>query len=132
MGVAILAPIICKIAQINVNFYEVFWYLSIFVVIQCVFWFQTINKLQLKVSNQVGMILTHISNLSFGIYLIHIFIMRYILWEWDFIKNIDSYFFQTSIIAILTFIITTAFSHLISLLPFSIHIIGYKSIKHFF
>lgn len=127
MGIAILAPIICKIAQINVNFYEVFWYLSIFVVIQCVFWFQTITKLPLKFSNRVETMLTRISNLSFGIYLIHIFIMRYILWECDFILNIDCYILQTVTIAVLTFVLSTIACYLISWLPFSAYLIGYKS-----
>ena len=129
MGMAILAPIICKIAQINVNFYEVFWYLSIFVVIQCVFWFQTITKLPLKFSNRIETMLTRTSNLSFGIYLIHIFIMRYILWECDFIQNMDSSILQTVIIAVLTFVLSTIACYLISLLPFSAYLIGYKSSK---
>lgn len=127
MGIAILAPIICKIAQINVNFYEVFWYLSIFVVIQCVFWFQTITKLPLKFSNRIETMLTRTSNLSFGIYLIHIFIMRYILWECDFIQNMDSYILQTVTIAVLTFVLSTIACYLISWLPFSAYLIGYKS-----
>ena len=126
MGISILAPVICKITQINVNFYEVFWYLSIFVVIQCVFWFQTIQKITLKFSSQVETVLTQISNLSFGIYLIHIFIMRYILWKCDFILNIDSYILQTITIAVLTFIVSTASCYLISQLPFASTIIGYK------
>lgn len=129
MGVAILAPIICKIAQINVNFYEVFWYLSIFVVIQCVFWFQTITKLPLKFSNRVETMLTRISNLSFGIYLIHIFIMRYVLWECDFIQNMNSSILQTVTIAVLTFALSTITCYLISWLPFSCYLIGYKSSK---
>lgn len=129
MGIAILAPIICKIAQINVNFYEVFWYLSIFVVIQCVFWFYLITKIPLKFSNQVETMLTRISNLSFGIYLIHIFIMRYVLWECDFIQNMDSYILQTVTIAVLTFVLSTITCYLISCLPFAAYLIGYKSSK---
>ena len=129
MGIAILAPIICKIAQINVNFYEVFWYLSIFVVIQCVFWFQTITKLPLKFSNRIETMLTRISNLSFGIYLIHIFIMRYVLWECDFIQNMNSSILQTVTIAVLTFVLSTIACYLISWLPFSAYLIGYKSSK---
>lgn len=127
MGIAILAPIVCKVAHIYVNFYEVFWYLSIFVVIQCVFWFQTITKLPLKFSNRIETMLTRISNLSFGIYLIHIFIMRYVLWEWDFIQNIDFYILQTITIAVLTFALSTASCYLISLLPFAKYLIGYQT-----
>ena len=129
MVIAILAPVVCKMAEIKVDFYEVFWYLSIFVVIQCVFWFQTITKLLLKISHQVETMLTRISNLSFGIYLIHIFIMRYILWEWDFIQNMNSSILQTVTIAVMTFVLSTITCYIISLLPFSVYLIGYNSSK---
>jgi surface polysaccharide O-acyltransferase-like enzyme len=129
MGISILAPIICKIAHIQVNFYEVFWYLSIFVVIQCIFWFQTISKMKLHFNAWLERIFTKIANLSFGIYLFHIFIMRYVLWECDFIQNMDSYIVQTITIAIITFVLSTASCYLISLLPFAASIIGYKEKK---
>lgn len=129
MGISILAPIICKIAHIQVNFYEVFWYLSIFVVIQCIFWFQTISKIKFHFNEWLERISTKIANLSFGIYLIHIFIMRYILWECDFIQNMNSYIVQTITIAIITFVLSTVSCYLISLLPFASSIIGYKEKK---
>ena len=129
LSVSIVAPIVCKVLQWKVDFYEVFWYLSIFVVIQCVCWFQTITKLPLKFSNRIETMISRIANLSFGIYLIHIFIMRYILWECNFIANIDSYILQTSTIAILTFVLSTIACYLISWLPFSAYLIGYKSSK---
>ncbi len=40
--IAICAPIICKLFHFNVNFYEMFWYLSIFVVIMAIAWFKLI------------------------------------------------------------------------------------------
>lgn len=129
MGISILAPVICKIAHIQVNFYEVFWYLSIFVVIQCIFWFQTISKMKFHFNEWLERISTKIANLSFGIYLIHIFIMRYVLWECDFIQNMDSYIVQTITIAIITFVLSTVSCYLISLLPFTASIIGYKEKK---
>ena len=129
MGISILAPIICKIAHIQVNFYEVFWYLSIFVVIQCIFWFQTISKMKFSFNAWLERMFTKIANLSFGIYLIHIFIMRYVLWECDFIQNMDSHIVQTITIAIITFVLSTVFCYLISLLPFASFLIGYKEKK---
>lgn len=129
LSISIVAPIVCKVLQWKVDFYEVFWYLSIFVVIQCVCWFQTISKLPLKFSNRIETMISRIANLSFGIYLIHIFIMRYILWECDFITNINSYILQTSTIAILTFVLSTLSCYLISLLPFAKYLIGYQTRK---
>ena len=129
LSVSIATPIVCKVLQWKVDFYEVFWYLSIFVVIQCVCWFQTITKLPLKFSNRIETMISRIANLSFGIYLIHIFIMRYILWKCDFITNINSYILQTSTIAILTFVLSTLSCYLISLLPFAKYLIGFQTRK---
>lgn len=122
--IAAIAPIICKIADIEVNMYEIFWYLSVFVVALATAIFSLIyNNIQSNFNG--GGILT-ISNLSFGIYLTHIFVMRYVLWKCDFIVNIDSYIIQTIVIIILTFIGSLGLSYLIAKLPIAEYIIGYK------
>lgn len=69
--------------------------------------------------------LTQLSSLSFGIYLIHIFIMRYLLWQWEFIRVIDSYIVQTTIVSLLTFAGSVLASYLISFLPGAQYIIGH-------
>lgn len=122
---AIAAPICCKLFHIDVDFYKVFWYLSIFVVILCICYF----KLGMTLGKHMkpSAILTKLSNLSFGIYLSHLFIMRTLLWNWDFIRNIDSYYLQTLVIIILTFVGSALLSFLISLLPGAQYIIGYKN-----
>ena len=128
--VSIVAPVWCKIMQWQVNFYEVFWYLSIFVVIQCICCYIFITQYKREPKKEVirkG--ITQISNLSFGIYLIHIFIMRYLLWEWSFIQSIDSYVLQTVVIGVLTFVISTISCYFISLLPFAKYLIGYQTKK---
>ena len=129
MGISILAPVICKVTHIQVNFYEVFWYLSIFVVIQCVFWFQTIAKMKIKLASWIERMVTKLANLSFGIYLIHIFIMRYVLWECSLIQSINSYIVQAFVTSITTFILSIVCTYLISLFPISQYIIGYQN-KH--
>ncbi len=128
--VSIVAPVWCKIMQWEVNFYEVFWYLSIFVVIQCICWYRFITQ-YMREPKQEGIRkgITQISNLSFGIYLIHIFIMRYLLWEWSFIQSIDSYVLQTVVIGVLTFVLSTISCYLISLSPFAKYLIGYQTKK---
>ena len=84
--IAVCAPIICKIFHYDVNFYEMFWYLSIFVVVMSIGWFILICK---SIGSYRGrQYIPLISNLSFGIYLLHIFVMRYILWRMDVIQNI--------------------------------------------
>lgn len=42
--IAICAPIVCKILHFEVNMYDMFWYLSIFVVVMAIEWFYLINN----------------------------------------------------------------------------------------
>jgi surface polysaccharide O-acyltransferase-like enzyme len=121
--IAICAPIVCKILHFEVNIYDMFWYLSIFVVVMAIGWFCLINN---KVQAYNGRNILLVSNLSFGIYLTHIFVMRYILWELDIIQNINSYIIQTIIVIIATFIGSLILCYAIARLPFAQYIIGYK------
>lgn len=122
--IALAAPIYCKLNQIEVNFYQVFWYLSIFVVIMTIAWFKLIHNL--FHNKTFHFTIDKLSNLSFGIYLSHIFIMRQILWKWEFILKIENYILQTSTVIVLTFIGSALLSYLIALLPWGDSIIGYK------
>lgn len=121
--ISICAPIVCKILHFEVNMYDMFWYLSIFVVVMAIGWFCLINN---KVQAYNGRNIPLVSNLSFGIYLTHIFVMRYILWELDIIQNINSYIIQTIIVIIATFIGSLILCYAIARLPFAQYIIGYK------
>lgn len=40
LTVAMAAPVVCKTAGWKVDFYDLFWYLSVFVAIQCVSWYR--------------------------------------------------------------------------------------------
>jgi surface polysaccharide O-acyltransferase-like enzyme len=121
--ISICAPIVCKILHFEVNMYDMFWYLSIFVVVMAIGWFCLINN---KVQAYNGRNIPLVSNLSFGIYLTHIFVMRYILWKLDIIQNINSYIIQTIIVIIATFIGSLILCYAIARLPFAQYIIGYK------
>lgn len=126
---AIVVPVICKLLHIEVDFYYLFWYLSIFVVIQCVCWWKAICSIkQNAIGERVGCVITELSKMTFGIYLIHIFIMRYVLWHCDFILSIENYYLQTAVIIALTFVLSALCTYLIGLLPKSQYIIGYKSL----
>lgn len=120
--IAIIAPIAFKVMHIEIDFYSMFWYLSIFVALLCTTIYVLISKIKIK----KGGILELISNLSFGIYLIHIAVMRFFIWELDFIININNYILQWIMVAGLTFIISCSIAYVISLLPFGDYIIGYK------
>lgn len=128
--VAIVVPVICKLQHIEVDFFDLFWYLSIFVVIQCVCWWKVICSIkQSAFGEKTSRFITELSKMTFGIYLVHIFIMRYILWHCDFILNIENYYLQIATIIVLTFVLSALCTYLIGLLPKSQYIIGYKSLN---
>lgn len=128
---ALLAPVFCKWKQYEVDFYSLFWYLSIFVVILCTAWFKGLSqygKLILEQEKiQIG--ITWVSNLSFGIYLMHIFVMRYMIWRWTWIQNMDNYIGQTLLIVVLTFLLSVLGCYLLSWIPGAAYLIGYKQKK---
>lgn len=108
------------------DFYDVFWYLSITVVVMCVAWFIGIRKVVETLRLGGARFLTELSNASFGIYLIHIFIMRNILWHSDFIVHGCGGAGQIVITWMLTFAVSFALTYLISYLPCAEYIVGYK------
>ena len=126
--IAVAAPVVVKLLRWEVDFYRVFWYLSVFVVIMCIFWWKIFEKCTSKIhiSEKLTRLIILLSNLSFGIYLSHIFIMRNILWHIESISSIGNYIIQTLIITLLTLLIAIGLSRMISLLAFGDYIIGYK------
>ena len=124
---SMVIPAVCKWKNIEIDFYSMFWYLSIFVAIQCVFWWKLVGSLSSRLRSKMGQpVLSEVSKLTFGIYLVHIFIMRYLLWKWDFILGIHTYWVQTVTIIIFTFVGSLIITYLISLFPFAKYLIGYQ------
>ena len=111
-----------KLSGINVDFYKYLWYLSIPMAMMAAFWFLSAKKI---FSSNVPHIIALISKYSFGIYLIHIFVMRRMVWSWNFVSKYGSVP-QIIMTIILTFVISFAIIYLISYLPFSKYIIGVK------
>lgn len=109
------------------HFWQMINYLSLPVVIMAIFWFATGQKLSGffdKMSARIKSIIALMSQLSFGVYLIHIAVMRYFIWNQSIIINIPSHIAQTLIIFTLTTLISTLIVWLISKLPFAKYIIG--------
>lgn len=126
---ALLVPVCLKTAQIEVDFYSMFWYLSLFVAIMSAGWFVLLMR-RGKISNvRVRALVTNFSKCSFGIYLVHIFIMRRILWHCTWIQGIESYILQTIVIIVLTALFSWLICYLISLLPIGQYLIGYRTKK---
>lgn len=129
LALSLLAPVVCKVLEWNINFFQIFWYLSIFVAIQCLTWFILIRKYWALGENKLNKIIADISNLSFGIYLVHIFFLRDVIWKWNWILSINNYILQTFVVLVLTLFVSLLFVYLISLLPFAEYIIGYRQKK---
>ena len=129
LGIAMFPlPLLNKILGWDLDFYKVFWYLSAPVAIMATSWFIGIKCLcaQKRLSRVVVSVLEQTNNLSFGIYLIHIFVMRTLFWNWSMIQAIGNYYFQTLVVAVLTFVGSYVICYLIAYLPFSQYIIGYS------
>lgn len=107
----------------KVNFYEVFWYLSILTVLTAIFWFYVLKKPASWINSEsrFGRFIISLSNLTFGIYLCHIFIIRYCLA--GFMEGSLTQIIVTFLIA---FVVSALFCYLVSLLPIGKWMIGYS------
>lgn len=122
--VVLVPPVLCKLFHWEVDFYSLFWYLSIGVATMCLFWFVLLRCFHLlNQSNRLTLALAELSKMSFGIYLVHIFIMRDILWHWSFMASL-SVWIQIPVCSVLTLALSYGVVKLISKLPFSKYIIG--------
>lgn len=107
--------------------YDVFCYLSIFVAVMSI----TLYLIVFKIFNKIEgtPFITTASNLSFGIYLIHIIVMRDFVWRLDCIYGISNYILQTILVIVITYISSFTLVYIISLIPGSAYIIGYSNKK---
>lgn len=116
---------------IELDFYSVFWYLSIFVAALCVALWIVVSKIahRFTMKDALAWWLSLLANLSFGVYLIHILVMRYWLWQQGWILSITNYVVQCLVIATITIILSIVVCLLISLMPKSDWIIGFHNKK---
>lgn len=110
------------------NLTDYYIYLSIFVAMMCVAWYDIVQRFVTKFQIKWGnpLLLRTISDCCFGIYLIHIFIMRSVLWRIDALIYNWGGIGQIVITWLLTLSISYALTYFISYLPFAEYIIGYK------
>lgn len=128
-------PLFNKLLGWELDFYSAFWYLSAPVAIITASWFCCIKRCFSNITIKsdslkfkfVSKALTVISNLAFGIYLVHIFVMRTLLWNWSLIQSIKKYYLQTFVVIVFTFIVSFVIVYLISKLPLAQYIIGYTT-----
>ena len=110
-----------------------FWYLSIFVAVSSLGWFNLLKQLSGSLSifksNRVRGGVISLSSLSFGVYLVHIFIMRDIIWRWDFLVYNIGGIWQIVITWIFTLVFCFIVVDLLSRIPYSEYLIGYRHRK---
>ena len=123
IAISVILPIVLFVMNVEVDFYSLFWNLSITVTFQCIVWWSVLKRL-MKRTAQLPSFIVELSKLSFGIYLIHILVMRNLLWKTEWMQNMNG-LVQIVICAILTFTIAALISWGISKIKYVRAIIGY-------
>lgn len=104
----------------NLEFdYTALWYLSLPMALMAFCWYVMICRLP----NKRIPIIEKASSLSFGVYFVHLFINRDIVWNFDWINRLPDVP-EIFGLALATFLLSYLVSWLISKLPFSRFIIG--------
>lgn len=90
---------------------DAYWYLSLPVVIMTVFCYKLIVSLMamVKMQRSILRVLVFLSKYSFGVYLVHIAVMRYVLWRFDWFTSISSCYASL----LVSFLFTGAVSYLL-------------------
>ena len=118
--VGLLTPIIILVLCIEFDFSSLFGYLTI--PIACLAFVYWLISQKVNISSE-RKLLTKTSSLCFGIYLIHIFVMRDIIWNLPIINSLTG-LISIIIIALITFIASWIICFIINKLSFSKYIIG--------
>ena len=121
--ISLLLPVSLFVLNVEVDFYSLFWYLSITVALQCIVWWCVVRRLMRNVL-ALPKFVVELSKLSFGIYLVHILVMRNILWKTTWMQNMNGVV-QIVVCTILTFTISALISWGISKIKYVKSIIGY-------
>lgn len=115
--------LVLKKYDMTFDFYRLFGYLSIFIVALASSIFITLQKRRVGHNNRL---INSLANTSFGIYLIHILIMRYWLWHQEWIISKSNYPLQCLAIALITLLLSTAICTFIAYIPGAEWLIGYR------
>lgn len=117
--VYMMAPMAYFGAHCDFDFHSMCCYLSLPIASMAFMWFVLVKRLP----DFRHVLLGQLSKLSFGVYLIHIFVLRSVLWRVDLICNLPD-IVQILVFAISTIMISYFVSWLISRLSFSKYIVG--------
>lgn len=99
-------------------------YLSISVVMMSIGWFIFIQNMNSIHSNRIfSNVMKELSVMSFGIYLVHIFIMRRLIWNWIPVGALPLWF-EIVVVSIVTFALSYLIVKIISKLTIGKYVIG--------
>lgn len=105
----------------EVKICELFWYLSLPVAAMSVAYFMLLSRV--RVPKRCKSAVAELSMLSFGVYLVHILIMRTFLWNIPFIHD-SGPLLHIPIVAVLTMVLSWTITWILSRLPLSKLTIG--------
>jgi len=119
-----------KLFHVLVDFYDMFWYLSIFVAMMSTALFLSIKRINVDYDSNIWWQekTVLISNCCFGIYLVHILVMRSFLWKLSLFQEMSG-IIQIILVTIITFLISFIITWGVSFLPFAEYIIGFRQKK---
>lgn len=117
--IAIAIPITLYGSGADFDFYSMLWFLSLPVALMAFCWYSFFMRLPNKHSSFAE----NASKLSFGVYLVHMFFMRRIVWHLGFICDLPG-LIQIPAIMLITLFVSYFVVWLISKLPFSKYLIG--------
>lgn len=119
---------VLKRSGVAFDYYRLFGYESIFVAAYVVMIWSLVSRMRMYELHLGGgrSTLMELSNLSFGIYLMHILLMHELLWQLECVRGINSYVVQTLVIFVLTFAVSALCTALLSRLPLLWWLVGYR------
>lgn len=117
----------CKVLDLQINYVVHFAYLDFLTIMMCVGWFFLMKELSPKLITVKWLYRSVISfsNLSFGIYLGHVLILRQVVWRIHFFAAWDAGC-QIAVTFLLAVLLSWLFTYAVSYLPFGRFIVGYQ------
>lgn len=124
--ISISAPLAVLFLHLEIDFYTFFWYLSLPVVLQCVMWFLCIKKIEpwlQSLGEKSKNAIQWVSAQTFGIYLMHILVMRGWLWKTEFVQSLDGVTHMV-VCALITFILAMCITAALRKVPYLRMVVG--------
>ena len=128
---AACAPFLCFLAGWHVDFYRQFWYLSVFVAAMGIGWWALVTEGCRRLSPPAAVVraVTGFSDLTFGIYLVHIYVLRSFLWRQGWIAGIAPDVLRTLVLVLLGSLLSALLCWALSRIPGAEYVIGYRRKK---